>query len=147
VGWGVLLLEKEIVTIIATCISRLSFAALEAWKMNGKQSYRAQHCLPCTLVTSFNQDSYELVWKWQLHVLDSVWHSSVLQNSTARRHGRKMTVSGIHTYIHMYTHTHTDIHMPQIHKFVTETAGCGTNHKYTQFLQCRIQLTYYKTVL
>ena len=51
-GGKTLLLEKDIVTTFATCISRLSFAALEAWEMNGKQSYRAQHYLFCTLVTS-----------------------------------------------------------------------------------------------
>ena len=50
---GALLLEKDIVTTFATCISRLSFAALKAWEMSVKQSYRAQHCLFCTLVTSF----------------------------------------------------------------------------------------------
>ena len=76
----------------------------------------------------------------------------------------------IHTYIHtyicacMYTHTHTHTHAHAhvwdmfIHSFIHSFHGSVLSkrqqvvewfikHKYTQFLQCKILKTFYKTIL
>ena len=100
-----LLLEKDIVTTFATCISRLSFAALEACEMKGKQSYRARHCLFCTLVTSFQ---YTLCGtKIVMSLFGSgnctFWTVCGIVRSSAWKKNDCVW----YTYIHMYTHTHT----------------------------------------
>jgi len=109
-----LLLEKDIVTTFATCISRLSFAALVAWEMNGKQSYRTQHCLFCTLVTSFKCTICGTKIVMSLFGSDNCtfWTLCSIVRSSAWKKNDYVWYTCIRTYIHTYicVHTHTHTH-------------------------------------
>ena len=54
------------------------------------------------------------------------WHIPMLLTGQAVH-----THTHAHTHLHTHSHTPTYMYSPWIHKSVTKTVGCGTNHKYT----------------